>query len=124
MSYWSGRGLIVSGRRYRGCMSEAASGSEASSPAGRLTPRAIRAQLLPEEAGDFDREYRRVMAEATETLDLAPVLEMLRRWGRVARLTEHDPQAHRRMLRTAAAVNAGEDVPMLSWDQVKSELGL
>jgi hypothetical protein len=104
-------------------MSVAASGAEPS-PAGSLTPRAIRAQLLPEEAGDFDREYRRVMAEATETLDLTFVLAMLRRWERVARLTAHDSQAHRRMLRTAAALNAREDVPMLSWDQVKGELGL
>ena len=64
------------------------------------------------------------MVEAIDTLDLDPVLEMLRRWGRVARLTEHDPQAHRRMLHTAAAMNAGEDVPMVAWDQVKGELGL
>ena len=105
-------------------VSVAASGSEPSPSVDRLAPRAIRAELLPEEAGDFDREYRRVMAEATETLDLAPVLEMLGRWERVARLTRQDPQAHRRMLRTAAAVNAGEDVPMVSWDRVKGELGL
>ena len=104
-------------------MSIAASGAEPS-PVGRLTPRVIRAQLLPEEAGDFDREYRRVMAQATETLDLTSVLEMLRRWERIARLTRHDPKAHRRMLRTAAAMNAGEDMPMVSWDQVKGELGL
>jgi hypothetical protein len=115
--------LTVSGRRYLRLMSVAASGGEPSS-IGRLTPRAIRAKLLPEEAGDFDREYRRVMAEATETLDLTTMLAMLRRWERVAQLTEHDPQAHRRMLRTAAALNAGEDVPMVSWDQVKGELGL
>ena len=105
-------------------MSVAASNGEPSSPGGRLTPRAIRAQLLAEEAGDFDREYRRVMAEATETLDLTPVLEMLRRWERVARLTTHDLQAHRRMLRTADALNAGADVPMVSWARVGSELGL
>jgi hypothetical protein len=104
-------------------MSVAASGGEPSAD-GRLTPRAIRAQLLAEEAGDFDREYRRVKAEATEALDLTPVLEMLRRWERVARLTVHDPQAHRRMLRTADALNAGEDVPMVSWERVRSELGL
>src|SRR5689334_21219529 len=104
-------------------MSVAASGAEPL-PVGQLTPRAIRAQLLPEEAGDFDREYRRVMAEATESLDLTSVVEMLRLWERVARLTTHDPQAHRRMLRTASALNCGEDVPMVSWDQVKGELGL
>lgn len=63
------------------------------------------------------------MAEATETLDLTAVLEMLRRWERVAQCTKHDPQAHRRMLRVAAALNAGEDVPMVSWSQVKSDVG-
>jgi hypothetical protein len=68
-----------------------------------LAPRAIRRRLLLEEAGEFDREYRRVMSDAMETLDLNPVLEMLRRWELIARMTEHDPEAHRRMLRTAAA---------------------
>jgi hypothetical protein len=63
---------------------------------GRLAPRSIRGRLLPEEAGDFDREYRRVMAEAIETLDLKPVLEMLTRWERVALLTEDDPEAYSR----------------------------
>ena len=48
------------------------------------SPRAIRAELLPEETGDFDREYRQVMREAMETLDLTPVLE---RWRLVALLS-------------------------------------
>ena len=51
------------------------------------SPRAIRAELLPEETGDFDREYRQVMREAMETLDLTPVLEMLERWRLVALLS-------------------------------------
>jgi len=46
--------------------------------AGRRRVRSGR-NSLPEEVGDLDREYRRVMAEATETLDLTSVLEMLRR---------------------------------------------
>jgi hypothetical protein len=40
---------------------------------------------------------------------------------RVARLTAHDPQAHRRMLQTAGAISAGEDVPMVSWDHLVGE---
>lgn len=36
------------------------------------------------------------MAEAIETLDLKPVLEMLTRWERVALLTEDDPEAYSR----------------------------
>jgi hypothetical protein len=39
-----------------------------SSLTGSHAPAAIRAALLPEEIGDFDREYRQVMAEATEAV--------------------------------------------------------
>ncbi len=88
------------------------------------SPRAIRAELLPEEAGDFDREYRRVMAEATETLDLAAVLEMLERWRRVAWSSRDDLAAHRRMLEKASRLVAGEDVPTEPWSAVKARLGL
>ena len=102
----------------------ASDGDPQASPAAQPTPREIRSQLLPEEVEGFDSEYRSVMAEATEPLDLTPVHELLRRWGRIARLTQHDPQAHRRMLWMAAALNAGEDVPMTPWRQVKSDLGL
>ncbi|GAA3604476.1 hypothetical protein GCM10022223_20130 [Kineosporia mesophila] len=107
-------------------MSVAASpGSDPAAPlSGKLAPRSIRGRLLPEDAGDFDREYRRVMAEATETLDLKPVLDALTRWERVAFLTERDPEAYRRMLRTAERLNAGEDVETIPWEQVKRELGL
>jgi hypothetical protein len=37
------------------------------------TPRAIRAALPPEEIGDFDREFRATMFEATETRDLSVI---------------------------------------------------
>jgi hypothetical protein len=72
----------------------------------------------------FDRDFRKVMAEATEALDLAPVYEMLRRWARVATLAQADPQEHRRMLLMDAARNAGEDVPMKPWQEIERELGL
>jgi hypothetical protein len=87
------------------------------------SPRAIRAALLAEEAGDFDREYRQVMREAMETLDLTPVLEMLERWGRVA-LLSRDPERHRRMLDHAERLQRGEDLPMESWSAMKARLGL
>ena len=76
------------------------------------SPRAIRTALLPEEAGGFDREYRQAMREATETLDLTPVLEMLERWHRVA-LLSRDPERHRRMLDHAERLQRGEDLPMI-----------
>ncbi|WP_285624329.1 DUF6247 family protein [Kineosporia sp. NBRC 101677] len=103
----------------------ASSGSDPVLPlSGRLAPRSIRDRLIPEEVGDFDREYRRVMAEATETLDLTPVLDMLTRWERVARMTDRDPDGHRRMLRTVERLKEGEEVPTVPWEQVKRGLGL
>ena len=87
------------------------------------SPRAIRAALLPEEAGDFDREYRQVMREAMESLDLTPVLEMLERWGRVA-LLSGDAERHRRMLDRAERLQRGEDLPTEPWSVTRARLGL
>lgn len=74
-----------------------------------LALRSIRDALLPEDVGDFDREFRAVMSEATETLDLTGVVEFRRRWHRVA-WSSADPQSHRRMLSTVDELNAGEAV--------------
>lgn len=87
------------------------------------SPKAIRAALLPEEAGDFDREYRAVMREATETLDLAPVLGMLQRWSLVAELSR-DPERHRRMLDHAERLRRGEDLGTEPWSVTKARLDL
>jgi hypothetical protein len=87
------------------------------------SPRAIRAALIPEEAGDFDREYRQVMREATETLDLTPVLEMLERWNRVV-LLSRDAERHRRMLDHAERLQRGEHLPTEPWSVTKARLGL
>jgi hypothetical protein len=40
-------------------------------------PRAIRAALLGQEQEEFDQAYRRALAEAAETLELAGVLDTL-----------------------------------------------
>ncbi|MDX6738501.1 DUF6247 family protein [Actinocorallia sp. A-T 12471] len=86
------------------------------------SPRAIRAVLLPEERGDFDREYRQVMADATEDLDLAPVLEFIERWWRVAVLSR-DPQRHRAALDVVARLDRGDPVPTHSaLDLIKARL--
>lgn len=88
-----------------------------------VAPSATRAALPPQEAGEFDREYRLVMAEATETLDLTAVIQMLRRWQRVV-WSARDPELHRRMLAHADRLSAGEDVPTESWETTKARLGL
>jgi len=87
------------------------------------SPKAIRAALLPEEAGDFDREYRQAMNEAVETLELAGVLALLRRWQRVA-WSSRDERAHRRMLEHADRLSAGETVATEPWSVTRARLGL
>jgi aspartate aminotransferase-like enzyme len=87
------------------------------------TPRAIRAALLPEEVGDFDREFRSVMAEATETLDLTVVTSFIERWWRVA-WSSADAAGHRAMLDQADRLTRGEAIPTRSWAEIKARLGL
>ena len=72
------------------------------------TPRQIRAALLPEEVGQFDSAWRAAQARATEALDLTEVHTLLDRWQRIARMTQADPEAHRRMLAKAERALAGE----------------
>jgi hypothetical protein len=76
------------------------------------SPAQVRAALIPEEAAEFDHQWREVMTRATETLDLTEVLAVLEFWRRVAWLTAvNGPDAHRRMYRRAAAHLADEDIP-------------
>ncbi len=85
------------------------------------TPQAIRAGLLPEEALQFDHEFRQVMADATETLDLTEILSLLQRWERVA-WSSRDAPAHQRMLAHADRLAAGDDVPTEPWSQTRARL--
>lgn len=105
-------------------MVSASAGSYQAEPASASSPREIRAALAGEEVGHFDREYRQVMADAAESLDLSGVLAMLERWRRVAWSTLDDPDAHRGMLENAARLNSGENVATVPWHQVKAQLGL
>lgn len=69
------------------------------------TPAAIRDALIDEERVEFERAYRQALAEAAETLDLTRVLDVLRTYHRIARLTQQQgPEAHRRMLDKAAEI--------------------
>ncbi len=94
--------------------------SHGDQPVSASTPREIRAALIGEEIAHFDREYRRVMADAAESLDLSAVVSMLRRWQRVAWSTRDDPDAHRHMLACADKLNAGGDAVTESWLQTVS----
>lgn len=76
------------------------------------TPAQVRAALIPEEAEQFDREWRDVMARATEALDLTEVFQTLNSWRRVARITvAQGAEAHRALYRRAAARLTGAQVP-------------
>lgn len=86
----------------------------------------MRAALIPEEAIEFEREWRAVMARAADTLDLSEVLRTLESWRRVARLTAvAGAEAHRAMYRRAAARLTGEEIPADEpLVQTKARLGL
>jgi Family of unknown function (DUF6247) len=89
-------------------------------------PRSIRDVLLPEEAGGFDREYRAAMAQATESLDLTGVLQVLERWRRVAE-SSRDAQAHQRMLRNAGLLGragTADEITTEAWSVTRSRLVL
>jgi len=93
-------------------------------PVSPSVPREIRAALIGEEIADFDREYRQVLDEAAETLDLVGVLGMLKRWQRVAWSSGENPDAHRRMLGHASRLGAGGAVATEQWQQTRARLGL
>jgi hypothetical protein len=108
-------------------MSADASPGPGRPPFADASPARIRAALTAEDAEAFDRQWRRLMARATETLDLAEVQQALEDWRRVAWLTaELGPEGYRRMLQSAGerlrtGSRADGAVP---WTQLKAELGL
>lgn len=89
------------------------------------SPAEIRAALLPEEQPDFDRDYQHALTVAAESLDLDELHATLEAWRRIAWSTQADPEAHRRMLRTAAArLTGAEPPPDEPLRETKARLGL
>lgn len=76
-------------------------------PFAGASPAEIRAALLAGERSD----YQPALKTAAETLTLDELAETLECWRRIAWSTADDPEAHRRMLRAAAARISGEPVP-------------
>ena len=67
-------------------------------PPQGASPRVIRDSLtIPEDRDEFDREYRRALATAAETMELAGVHVMLEQWRRRAWVT-HDLEVYQRMM--------------------------
>lgn len=59
------------------------------------------------------------MSRSAETLDLTEIYPTLERWRHIARLTQTDPDAHRRMLQRAARSVAGAETPDVSADVLR-----
>jgi len=95
-------------------------------PFADASPAEVRAALIPEEAAEFERDWREVMARAAETLELYEVLETLESWRLVAQLTAAaGPEEHRGMYRRAAGRLTGKDIPADEpLSRTKARLGL
>lgn len=94
-------------------------------PFADASPARVRAALIPEDVAEFDRQWRVVMAAATESLDLSEVYRTLESWRRVAWLTSargHD--GYRRLLADAEnRTCTGERAPgAMSWDELRAQL--
>jgi hypothetical protein len=92
-------------------------------PFADASPSQVRAALSPEDAGEFDRQWRAVMAKATEALDLSDVHRTLTAWRRIAWLTAvRGPDAYRRLLATAEerTRTGAADPDGVSLDEVKA----
>lgn len=96
-------------------------------PFAEASPAEIRAALIPEEQGEFDRQYQRALHAAGESYSLEKLDKTLTAWRRVAWMTTaHGPEAYRRMLAKAEQTARTGEPPAgsVAWEQVKAELGL
>lgn len=78
--------------------------------AAGASPAVIRQWLLAADAQRFVSEYERAIDEARTSLELAPVVEVIERWRRIA-ILQTDPEAYRRTIRLAAELATGQPSP-------------
>jgi Family of unknown function (DUF6247) len=96
-------------------------------PFADASPKRIREALTAEDRAEFDRQWRDLMARATERLDLTEVQEALESWRQVAWVTSaHGPAIYERALASAQErLQTGQRASgALPWAQLKAELGL
>ena len=74
------------------------------------SPQDIRIALLAEDREEFDTAYAEGLVAARESLDLTELFKTLEHWRRVA-LLQSDPMEYRRVVRRAAELLCGEDIP-------------
>ncbi len=86
------------------------------------TPAAIREALIDPERADFERAYQEAITEAARTLDLTRLLDVLRNYHRIARMTQQQgAAAHHRMLNKATAIlEAGTNPDGIPVDDVRT----
>jgi hypothetical protein len=87
----------------------------------------IRDALTPEDVAEFDRQWREVMNQATDRLDLSEVHEVLESWRRIAWLTVvRGPQGYRQTMASAEQrLHTGQrGAGSVPWHQLKTGLGL
>ena len=94
-------------------------------PFADASPARVRAALIPEDVVEFDRQWRLVMAAATESLDLSELRRTLESWRRVAWLTSargHDGYRRRRA-DAERRTRTGERAPgAISWEVLRAQL--
>lgn len=91
------------------------------------TPAQIRDALTPEDVTEFDRQWRKVMNQAMDRLDLSEVHKVLEAWRRVAWLTvASGPHEYRQTMASAAQrLRTGErGAGSVPWHQLRAKLGL
>jgi len=96
-------------------------------PFADASPARVREALTAEDRAVFDRQWRALMARATERLDLSEVQEALQGWRQVAWVTSaHGPAVYRQTLASAQErLQTGERAPgAMPWAQLKAELGM
>lgn len=86
--------------------------------------RAIAAALPEPEASEFRAEWRAAMAAAADTLELAPVTDLIDRWHVRAVFLSRNPEQHRRAVEHGRRAAAGETLPgTISLADLRSRLG-
>ena len=78
--------------------------------AAGASPAVIRQWLADRDAQRFVGEYEQAIDEARASLELAPVVEVIERWRRIA-ILQTDPEAYRRTIRRAAELATGQPSP-------------
>lgn len=89
-------------------------------PPPGASPRVIRDSLtIPEDRDEFDREYKRALATAAETMELAGVHAMLEQWRRRAWVT-HDLEVYQRMMDRVERLRRGEVLSSVPVEEVRA----